>query len=86
MKLNEMLNRNENLREYSREEINENEFKDNDSKLIKNRFENSRNFISKEYFFSNCQKKSKNENSFSESTNINQSNIYYPSISNLLLS
>ena len=84
MKLNEMLNRNENLSEYSREEINENE--DNDSKLLKNRFENSRNFISKEYFFSNCQKKSKNENSFSESTNINQSNIYYPSISNLLLS
>ena len=86
MKLNEIINSNQNLNEHFKEEINHNTLKDDDSKLIKNRFENSRNFILKDYFFSNCQKKSKNENSFSESTNINQSNIYYPSISNLLLS
>ena len=86
MKLNEIINSNQNLNEHFKEEINQNTLKDDDSKLIKNRFENSRNFISKEYFFSNCQKKSPSEKSFCETSSISQSNKNYSSMSNLLLS
>jgi hypothetical protein len=86
MKLNEIINSNQNLNEHFKEEINQNTLKDDDSKLIKNRFENSRNFILKDYFFSNCQKKFDSENSDCETSNISQSNKNYSSMSNLLLS
>ena len=86
MKLNEISNNNDNLNEHFRDEINEHGLKDDDSKLIKTRFENSRNFISKEYFFSNCQKKSQSEKSFCETSSISQSNKSNSSKFNLLLS
>ena len=74
MKIDEI--RNENIKEIFEKQKNEN-------KSNLSYFENSRNFISKQDFFSNFQKESQSENSKDETSQRN--NIYYQT-QNLMLS
>jgi hypothetical protein len=49
-------------------------------------FESSKNFISKEIYFSNCQNQSQSESSNEDTSSLSQRNSSYNQTSNLLLS